>query len=123
MGNGGLPHPDGTGLWRHWSEALGAIGLLLLTCGGMLVGATLWIESTIRSVAEENLAAINAQAGIFAKVQADNERRLVTLEVQRGEQLDVLNRLSAEVEKIAATEEALSRELQRLQDKMRDPPT
>ena len=45
---------------EHWIAALGTVGVLVLSCAGMLVGATLWIESTIRAVAEADLAAINA---------------------------------------------------------------
>ena len=31
---------------EHWIAALGTVGVLVLSCAGMLVGATLWIEST-----------------------------------------------------------------------------
>ena len=45
---------------EQWIAALGTVGVLVLSCAGMLVGATLWIESTIRAVAEADLAAINS---------------------------------------------------------------
>jgi hypothetical protein len=97
---------------EHWVQSIGTIGILVLTGGGMLAGATLWIESTIRSVAETNLAALNAQAAIVAQTQASNEKRITTLEVQELATAHAIDELTLETSKLRDAEGDLSTAVQ-----------
>jgi hypothetical protein len=97
---------------EHWVQSVGTIGILILTGGGMLAGATLWIESTIRSVAETNLAAINVQAALVAQTQASNEKRITTLEVQELATAHAIDKLTLETTKLRDAEGDLSTAVQ-----------
>lgn len=107
---------------QHLIAAVGTIGILVLTCGGMLVGATVWIESSITASNASVTAAINAQADIFAKAQAqmrvEYEHRISALEVQSEEQAHSIDELSAQTEKSHEIDENLTTALQHLTDMM-----
>ena len=98
---------------------IAAVGLIV-TCGAMLVGATIWIDSAIRTSNAAALAAINAQASVFAASEGQNEHRITVLEGQTSELSRATNHLSDKVDKLGDVESALSTSVQILSDKIPD---
>jgi len=64
-------------------------GRVMLAAIPLLVGATLWIETSIHSLADENL-----------RVQETNERRLTALEVQAAANTRATELLALETDKL-----------------------
>lgn len=101
---------------EHWVQVLGTVGSMVALGGGMLVGATLWIEASISASSTASLAAINAQASIFSKAQSDNEKRITTLEVQRMEADVQRERLATQIEQLRIVVGDEASAVQRLND-------
>ncbi len=101
---------------EHWRQSLGTVLMVSLMGAGSLVGATLWIVSAIHGVAETNLAAINVEAAVVAKIQAELEHRVTTLEAQEIDAARATDRLTTSVEQLRSTEGDLTTALQRLND-------
>ena len=93
---------------------------LIVTCGGMLVGATLWIDAAIRTSNDQALTAIHAQADIFTAAESKNDHRITVLEGQTSELSRATDHLSDKVDKLGAAESSLSTSVQILSDKLPD---
>ena len=101
-----------------WNQNVISLIGLVFVGAGLLTGATLWIDSTIRATADASMAAINGQAAVFARTQSELDHRVTVLEAEHIESGRANDRLINEVEQLRSTEGDLTTAIQRLNDLM-----
>jgi hypothetical protein len=97
---------------EHWGQ-LGSIAVMIVVA---VIGGAAWIINTVNASGATALAAINAQAAIFAKQQAEIEHRVTTLEAQQIDEARTADRLATQLEQLRGTEGDLTMAVQRLND-------
>lgn len=76
---------------EHVRQVFVTVVPIVLASAALLVGATLWIDSSIHAVSDASAARDAGMQEIFVKIQTDNEKRLTKLEVRQDDIVRILN--------------------------------